>query len=374
LNSNKVNSIKGPVNKNLLHLGLSFNEIDIYLLNDIHRFYPCLFSLNVSHNKLIDLKQTVDVCSQFTSLKVLILRGNPCALVEGYKAYCINQLKTLRLFDVTPIPKEDSKKKKSLKSEKNTRVNGDIILNNDISFDLTVSVLGGVSGTKITEELCQGIENFEELEPKYKSSRFWIQTDFLGEHIRSEVKLWDTEFMKEEGVGKTDFKLSLRKIVNLLSKDQKPEGEEKYSQIPYSDEIFASLMQGLWIELYEEYPIVEEFETEEGETQKRAVIMDNLPTFKTVIKGVTKITTESWIMNPNLNSNDQVMHQKCYFYKMKYKNIPEFFYDNHIVKFKNSELEAIDMYVKAKREKMAQQEQEDREKAAEKVRQTKFTI
>lgn len=87
LNSNHITSVKGPANKNLLHLGLAYNEIDEYLLNDIYRYYPCLFSLNVSHNKLVDLKKSVDICSQFSDLKVLVLRGNPFVLIEGYRQY-----------------------------------------------------------------------------------------------------------------------------------------------------------------------------------------------------------------------------------------------------------------------------------------------
>lgn len=61
LNSNNVTSVRGPVNQNLLHLGLAYNHIDEYLLNDIHKYYPCLFSLNVSHNKLLNLEQTVEI-------------------------------------------------------------------------------------------------------------------------------------------------------------------------------------------------------------------------------------------------------------------------------------------------------------------------
>jgi hypothetical protein len=367
LNSNNVTWVKGPLNKKLLHLGLAYNHVDTYLLNDIYRFYPNLFSLNVSHNKLIGLEQTVEIWCQFADLKILILRGNPCALVEGYKSYCINKLKKLRLFDVTPIPKDDSKKK-SLKSDKQTKTAGDFYINNDVSFDLKITVLGGVQGTKITEENCLGIENFDQLEPQYKCSRFWVQTELLGVPIKSDVKLWDTEFMKSEESGKTDFKLEIRKVLNLLPKKEPSFGEEqKYEQVLYNEDIYDSLMSGMWVELYEEYPILEEKENAEGEFIKTWVVNDGVPLFKTAIIGITKINTENWLLNPNLNSSDQIIHNKFYFYKLKYKSIPEFFYDNHFVNFKHSEIEAIESYVVSKREKLAQQEQEEKEKAAEKV-------
>lgn len=112
LNSNIVNKIRGPKNTSLLHLGLSYNQIELYHLTDIYMYYPSLFSLNLSHNKLIDLEQAVEVISKFDKLKVLVLRGNPFALMDGYKIYCINMLQNLRLFDITSIPKDESKKKK----------------------------------------------------------------------------------------------------------------------------------------------------------------------------------------------------------------------------------------------------------------------
>lgn len=367
LNSNNVSAIKGPLNKNLLHLGLAYNQVDTYMLNDIFRFYPNLFSLNVSHNKLVDLKQSVEIWAQFSDLKVLILRGNPWALVDGYKSYCINKLKKLRLFDVTPIPKDESKKK-SMKSDKQTKTTGDLQISNDVSFDLKITVLGGVQGTKLTEDNWPEIGNFDQLEPQYKCSRFWVQTELLGIPIKSDVKLWDTEFMKSEESGKTDFKLEVRKVLNLLPKNEPAFGEEqKYQQVSYSEDIYDSLMSGMWVELYEEYPIFQEKENADGELVKTCVVRDNLPVFKTAIVGVTKVNTENWLLNPNLNSSDQIIHSKFYFYKLKYKSIPEFFYENHIVNFKHSELEAIESYVVSKREKLAQQEQEEKEKAAEKV-------
>ena len=87
LNFNLVKEIKGPVNTSLLHLGLSYNLIDEDLLSEINHFYPKIFSLNVSSNKLKNLKETVQICSMFTDLKVLVTMGNPFVIVDGYKNY-----------------------------------------------------------------------------------------------------------------------------------------------------------------------------------------------------------------------------------------------------------------------------------------------
>lgn len=218
-----------------------------------------------------------------------------------------------------------------------------------------------------------GVEGFDELDPKLKSSKFWIQTEFLGSSIRSEPKLWETEFMKDGDIGKTDFKLSLRKILRLSDANAYQHTSDASNtnvvdNITFNQEVYNSLMDGMWIELYEEYPLLEEVETPEGEKQNRAVIRDGNPVFKTAIRGIVKVNTDQWIMNPNLNSTDLIIEHKFYFYKLKYKTIPEFFYDNHTVSFKASEVEAIDSFVASKREKLAKQEEEEKAKAvAEKI-------
>ena len=365
LNSNNIWEIRGPINSNLLHLGLAFNHIDEQLLYDITRFYPSLFSLNLSHNRLTNLTQTVEILQGLPSLKVLVMRGNPCCLTEGYKPYCMNKLGWLRVFDVTPITKDDSKKANKAKSERHTKATGEIMVSNDVSFDLEVSVLGGVEGTKLTEDHFEDPAVYEELEPGLRSSKFWVQIEFLGDLIKSDTKIWETEFMKEEEEGKTDFKLSLRKILRLAEPNpgQSPD-DEKYPPIKFSESVFNTLMEGLWIELYEEYPLTESHETEEGETITRAVMREDKPAFKTAIRGVTKINTEQWLLNPNLNSTDLTKHEKNFFFKVKYKSIPEFWFENQVAKFKQSEKDAIDQYVKTKREKMAKLEEEEKQKAA----------
>lgn len=46
-----------------------------------------------------------------------------------------------------------------MKSEKLSLASPDFI-NPDVSFDLTISVLGGVTGVQLLEEHCKEIENF----------------------------------------------------------------------------------------------------------------------------------------------------------------------------------------------------------------------
>lgn len=49
-----INSITGA-NVNLIHLGLAYNRIRNYALNEICSFYPNLFCLDMSFNELESL-------------------------------------------------------------------------------------------------------------------------------------------------------------------------------------------------------------------------------------------------------------------------------------------------------------------------------
>jgi len=345
-----------------------------------------------------------------------VLKGNPFVLVEFYKPYCLSQLRNLRLFDDTPIAKDEGKKNRTIKSEKQTQGTPELELNNDISFDLNISVLGGITGVKLAEEHFEDPAVFEALEPQDRSSRFWIQTEFLEQPIKSEVRLWETQFQKDDDVGKTDFKVSLRFIMKLLEDANQPQTPQTHKQsvkespkqdandgddddkedtkqadqeqkskpnkvepitVNFSHSLYESILGGLWVELYEEYPVLIESENDDGETIRRADLVDSKPRFKTAIRGVARVNTEKWILQsgPAKTTISDTLSQKfCmknFFYKIKYRAIPEFFMLNHNVSLKPSETEAIDSYVKSKRDKMAQQEAEEREKAAEKETQKK---
>ena len=122
-------------------------------------------------------------------------------------------------------------------------------------------------------------------------------------------------------------------------------------------------MDGLWIELYEEFPVLDTTENEEGEEVTKVSMTGDKPRIKTAIRGVAKIDTSGWLMHPNLTTVDMILHKKFYFFKLKYKTVPEFKFSNHYMKFKPSEHDALDAYVKDKRERIAQKEAEEREKA-----------
>ena len=86
LNSNLIDEIRGPVQENLLHLGLSYNlisNVDSDPMQAISTFFPNLFSLNLSFNQLENLDTTVTQLQALENLKILILQGNPLSLTNN---------------------------------------------------------------------------------------------------------------------------------------------------------------------------------------------------------------------------------------------------------------------------------------------------
>ena len=163
--------------------------------------------MNLSFNLIEDLQFTTGELHKLDSLKILVLQGNPLALTPQYRKYTLENLKSLKSFDLTPIQKGNWQKRVQNSEEIKTEYVS------ESSFDLSVTVGGGIKGTSVEEELwtAAGQETpFDELDDKYKSSRFHISANFLGEEVlKSEDKLWDLHFDVEEEVGRTDFSLNL---------------------------------------------------------------------------------------------------------------------------------------------------------------------
>ena len=160
-----------------------------------------------------------------------------------------------------------------------------------------------------------------------------------------------------------DFKINIRRAMRLIQ-SKMFNGTEINLSIYYDEATIDAIFWGMWIELYEEYPLIEEFQAETGEKLKRVVMSGSIPLIKTAIRGVVNVPTAQWILNSELTPKDLIIHKKFYFYKPKYKTVPEFWYENFMVTFSHTDYEAVDAYVISKREKMAKEEEELKEKAA----------
>ncbi|NXG61465.1 LRC43 protein, partial [Hemiprocne comata] len=85
----------------LQHLGLGYNQLcgplqDKYLTVD---FWPNLVSLDLSFNNFTDLLGLVSQLSSLPKLRVLVLQGNPLALIPTYRGFLVDSLPKLSILD-----------------------------------------------------------------------------------------------------------------------------------------------------------------------------------------------------------------------------------------------------------------------------------
>lgn len=87
----------------LVHLGLGYNAVEDEALYGIARLGPNVEVLDVSWNGLTDLGNCLRTLDRLSSLRHLVLMGNPCALTYGYRSMVASQLPLLQTLDDTLI-------------------------------------------------------------------------------------------------------------------------------------------------------------------------------------------------------------------------------------------------------------------------------
>ncbi|XP_050174726.1 leucine-rich repeat-containing protein 43 [Myiozetetes cayanensis] len=85
----------------LQHLGLGHNRLcgpsqDRFFTGD---FWPNLISLDLSFNSLTDLLGLVSQLATLQKLRILVLQGNPLALIPTYRGFLVDSLPKLSLLD-----------------------------------------------------------------------------------------------------------------------------------------------------------------------------------------------------------------------------------------------------------------------------------
>ncbi|XP_069071029.1 leucine-rich repeat-containing protein 43 isoform X2 [Pleurodeles waltl] len=102
--ANEIDSLSGlcckPPNK-IQHLGLGYNRLfcpseSKYLTG---HYWPNLLSLDLSFNNLTDLRCIISKIITLEHLRILVLQGNPLALLPWYHGFTINNLPKLSVLD-----------------------------------------------------------------------------------------------------------------------------------------------------------------------------------------------------------------------------------------------------------------------------------
>ncbi|XP_012983519.2 leucine-rich repeat-containing protein 43 [Melopsittacus undulatus] len=85
----------------LQHLGLGYNRLCGPLQDKCltAAFWPNLVSLDLSFNNLTDLLGLVSQLSSLEKLRILVLKGNPLALIPTYRGFLVDSLPKLSILD-----------------------------------------------------------------------------------------------------------------------------------------------------------------------------------------------------------------------------------------------------------------------------------
>jgi Leucine-rich repeat (LRR) protein len=272
----------------LIHLGVSYNQLDDDSLTKLVSVFPKLFCLDISHNRLESMIQTLRSLILLQDLKMLYMLGNPLVLVPNYRQVLKTKFNKLRMLDGTPTlnEAEGTKKKKPAKSQtsmlstysKSTQgpdlealVEG---VSEDFTLDLHLRVLQNIDGIYLTEETCKP-EVLETLQnDQEKSSVYWLSyTDHQDKVVETEKKVWIQHFSvdKEAGVGKTDFGFKIR-----------------ISERP-SYTLSEWMRKDLVLELWETRPKLVEKRNEETLEMVKEVVLDanNIPVIEKRSRGVS---------------------------------------------------------------------------------------
>uniref|UniRef100_A0A7M4F4T7 Leucine rich repeat containing 43 n=1 Tax=Crocodylus porosus TaxID=8502 RepID=A0A7M4F4T7_CROPO len=131
----------------LQHLGLGYNLLgsseDGHLTE---QFWPNLLSLDLSFNNFTDLLGLVSKLATLRKLRVLVLQGNPLALIPGYRGFIIDSLPKLCILDDMSILPDEKHRFCGLSSQPELMVN-------EAQIVVTVGKIEGIPCPSTLEQL-----------------------------------------------------------------------------------------------------------------------------------------------------------------------------------------------------------------------------
>ncbi|XP_060239215.1 leucine-rich repeat-containing protein 43 [Meriones unguiculatus] len=133
-----------PPPPNLQHLGLGHNKLlgpleSLYITSDN---WHKLVSLDLSFNDLTDLQSMIAGLSTLRHLRLLVLQGNPLALVPYYRGFTVDSLARLCVLDDITVSPNEKHQFRGLS------VQGDL-LPHEAQFVVTIGNIRGVMDTSV---------------------------------------------------------------------------------------------------------------------------------------------------------------------------------------------------------------------------------
>uniref|UniRef100_A0A8C8TSI9 Leucine rich repeat containing 43 n=1 Tax=Peromyscus maniculatus bairdii TaxID=230844 RepID=A0A8C8TSI9_PERMB len=135
-----------PAPPNLQHLGLGHNK----LLGPLQSLYvtsnnwPKLVSLDLGFNDLTDLQSMIGGLRTLQHLRLLVLQGNPLALVPYYRGFTVDSLTRLCVLDDVTVSPSEKHQFRGLS------IHGDMLAR-EAQFVVTIGNVRGVMDTSILD-------------------------------------------------------------------------------------------------------------------------------------------------------------------------------------------------------------------------------
>ncbi|OBS79109.1 hypothetical protein A6R68_18517 [Neotoma lepida] len=149
LYGNSISSMEclcSPAPPNLQHLGLGHNK----LLGPLQSLYvtsnnwPKLVSLDLGFNDLTDLQSMIAGLSTLQYLRLLVLQGNPLALVPYYRGFTVDSLTHLCVLDDITVSPNEKHQFRGLS------IHGDMLAR-EAQFVVTIGNVRGVMDTSVLD-------------------------------------------------------------------------------------------------------------------------------------------------------------------------------------------------------------------------------
>uniref|UniRef100_A0A8C3J3N5 Leucine rich repeat containing 43 n=1 Tax=Calidris pygmaea TaxID=425635 RepID=A0A8C3J3N5_9CHAR len=137
----------------LQHLGLGYNRLcsplqDKYLTA---AFWPNLVSLDLSFNNFTDLMELVSQLSSLQKLRVLVLQGNPLALIPTYRGFLVDSLLKLSILDDIHIGPDERHQFRGLAKQPE-------LIRNEAQVVVSIGEIKGVPDPSVQQQLEVGSE------------------------------------------------------------------------------------------------------------------------------------------------------------------------------------------------------------------------
>ncbi|XP_075291052.1 leucine-rich repeat-containing protein 43 isoform X2 [Opisthocomus hoazin] len=165
----------------LQHLGLGHNRLygpsqDKYLTAD---FWPNLVSLDLSFNSFMDLPRLVSQLSSLQKLRVLVLQGNPLALIPTYRGFLVDSLPKLSFLDDIHIGPDERHQFHGLARQPE-------LIRNEARVVVSVGEIKGVPDPSALQQLEVGSEA-PEITYRYCVTYEFVEGEEIGDGSSTEV-------------------------------------------------------------------------------------------------------------------------------------------------------------------------------------------